>query len=207
MNPILKKLHLQEKRFVTAEEIKEYCSAYNLNYYTTIRNLTSRKYLLRIFRGIFYVKSFEELKLGKMEYSHLELISKGLESKGIDDWYFGLYTALKLSNITHEYFPIDYIINDKIFRQKPIDVGGYKFKFIKLKESLVKFGLIENRYKYSDHEKTILDFMYVWKYNGVPKEKILIDISDYAENISIDKIERYALHYPKTIKVMVEELI
>jgi len=31
MNPILKKLHLQEKRFVTAEELKEYCSAYNLN--------------------------------------------------------------------------------------------------------------------------------------------------------------------------------
>jgi len=153
------------------------------------------------------VKSFEELKLGKTEYSHLELISKGLELKGVNNWYFGLYTALKLNNITHEHFPMDYIVNDKIFRQNPITVGGYKFKFIKLKENILKFGIIKNRYRYSDPEKTILDFMYIWRYNGIPKEKILMDISDYTDNLSTDKIEGYAIYYPKTIKAIVEELI
>lgn len=207
MNLVLKKLHLDEKRFATAEEVKEICSAHNLSYYNTIRNLTSRGYLLRILKGIFYVKSFEEMKLGKMEYSHLELISKGLKLKGIDDWYFGLYTALRLNNITHEHFPIDYILNDRIFRQKPISVGGYAFKFTKIKKDLLTFGVTENKYRYSNHEKTILDFIYLWRYNGRPKEKILVDLADYAEDVSTRRIRDYSLHYPKTVRVTLEGLV
>ena len=207
MNKVLKRLHLMENKFVTSKEIKKYCEEYKLDYYNTIRNLTSRRYLLRIFKGIFYVKSFEELKMGKLDYSHLELISEGLRLKGVDNWYFGLYTALKLNNATHEHFPVEYIINDKIFRHESINIAGYKFKFIKLKESLLKFGIAENRYRYSDLEKTILDFMYIWRYNSKPKEKILMDVSDYADSISVNKIRKYSIHYPKTIKKMVEELI
>jgi hypothetical protein len=26
-------------------------------------------------------------------------------------------------------------------------------------------------------EKTILDFIYIWRYNGVPREKIILDVS------------------------------
>jgi len=74
-------LHLEGHEFVTSDEIKKFCTSYKLDYYNTIRYLTSKGYLLRIFKGIFYIKSFDEFKLGKIKYSHLELVSKGMELK------------------------------------------------------------------------------------------------------------------------------
>lgn len=64
-----------------------------LNYKIAIRHLVSRGYLIRIFKGIFYIKYLDEVKLDKSKYSNLELVAKGLELKGVKKWYFGLYTA------------------------------------------------------------------------------------------------------------------
>lgn len=207
MNAVLKKIHIDGKEFITSDEIKTFCSSYKYDYYNTIRYLTFKGYLLRIFKGIFYVKSFDEFKLNKIKYSHLELVSKGMELKGITKWYFGLYTALKLNNVTHEYYTLDYIVNDKLFRSKPINIAGYKFKFLKLKKELLGFGINKNRYRYSDIEKTVLDFIYIWKYNSVPTEKILIDIEDYTDNISSKKILMYSKFYPKTVNNLLREII
>jgi len=207
MNAVLKKLHLKNKEFIKADEIKRYCQDFRLDYFNTIRNLTAREYLLRIFKGIFYVKSFDEVKMGNMKYSHLELVSKGMELKGIVNWYFGLYTALKLNNITHEHFTVDYVVNDTIFRSKPINIVGYKFRIIKLKNSLFDFGINMNKHRYSDLEKTILDLIYIWRYGSIPEEKIVIDIEDYIENISKNKIKKYYVHYPSTVKKILEKII
>ena len=207
MNKVLKKIHLMEKKFVKSDEIKVYCEEYEIDYYNTIRNLLSRGYLVRIFKGIFYVKDFDEIKLGKLNFSHLELLSKGMELKGIKNWYFGLYTALRLNNVTHEHFFIEYVVNDKIFRYKPIEIIGYKIKFIKLKERLTSFGIVKNNYRFSDLEKTILDMIYIWRYNGKNREKIIIDISEYVKNVSAEKIREYLPYYPKTVVSIVEELI
>ena len=109
--------------------------------------------MIRIFRGIFYVKSLDEIKLGKNKYSHIDLVAKGLALKSVKNWYFGLYTALKLNNMKHEHFTIDYVVNDKILRIKPITIAGYKFKFVKLKSALFSFGIIGKNLKYSDPKK------------------------------------------------------
>ena len=145
--------------------------------------------------------------MGNMKYSHLELVSKGMELKGIVNWYFGLYTALKLNNITHEHFTVDYVVNDTIFRSKPINIVGYKFRIIKLKNSLFDFGINMNKHRYSDLEKTILDLIYIWRYGSIPEEKIVIDIEDYIENISKNKIKKYYVHYPSTVKKILEKII
>ena len=207
MNKVLRRIHLLNKRFITSEEIKVYCKEYGMDYYNTVRNLLLKGYLLRIFKGIFYVKDFNEVKLNRLNLSHLELTAKGMELKGIRNWYFGLYTALKLNNITHEHFTMDYVINDKIFRYKPIEIAGYKIKFIKLKKELTDFGVIENKYRFSDPEKTILDMIYIWRYNGKPRERIIMDLSEYAKNLSNKKIRKYLHHYPKTVENIIEELI
>ncbi len=204
---LLKKLYLSGKEFVTDEDIKNLCEVLNLDYKNTVNYLLRRGYLLRIFRGIFYLKSLDEIKFGKSKYSHLELVSKGLELKKVKNWYFALYTALKLNNLTHEHFTVEYVINDKIFRQKSIEVAGYKFKFIKLKPDLFKFGIIKNSIKYSDPEKTILDFIYVWRYNGIPEEKIIMDISDYTIGLSRNKIMEYAENYPKTVMKIAKKVV
>ncbi len=206
-NFLLKKLKIDGKEFITSEELKRYCKSIGLNYEITIRHLIPRGYLTRIFKGIFYVKSLDEAKLGKSKYSNLELVAKGLELKGIKNWYFGLYTALKFNNMTHESFSVDYVVNDKLLRSKPISIAGYKYRFVKLAPKLLTFGIIEDNLKHSDAEKTILDFIYTWRYNGVPAEKIILDVSEWAENLSSEKIRKYAANYPKTVREIADMVI
>jgi predicted transcriptional regulator of viral defense system len=206
-NLLLKKLAIDKKEFATSEELKRYCKAMDLSYEITIRHLVSRGHLIRIFKGIFYIKTPEETKFNKSKYSHLELVAKGLELKGVKNWYFGLYTALKFNNLTHESFAIDYVVNDKLLRSKPINIAGYKFKFVKLTPKLTEFGIVENNLKYSDPEKTILDFIYTWRYNGVPKEKIVLDVSEWAKDISKEKTRKYAFNYPKTVQEIADMVI
>jgi len=180
-----------------------------LDYKTVIRYFIAQGYMTRIFRGIFYVKTFDEMKLGRSKYNHLELVAKGLELKNVRNWYFGLHTALKLNNMTHEYFAVEDVINDTLFRAKPINIAGYKFKFTKLSPSMVGFGINkkDEMIRYSDPEKTVLDFIYIWRYNGVPKDKIVLDISEWAKQGSKEKLMSYAKKYPKTVTEIVERVI
>lgn len=205
---LLKKLRLEKKEIVTSEELKVYCKQLKLDYDSAIDHFVTRGHLIRIFRGIFYVKSLDELKLGKTKYNHLELVTKGLETKGVNNWYFGLYTALKLNNMTQEYFSIDYVVNDKILRVNPMKISGHRFRFIKLKPLLFRFGVSSKEsIRYSDPEKTILDFIYMWRYNGVPKDRIIADVSEWSTNLSIGKFIQYAENYPKTVQAIAKEIV
>ena len=201
MSLLRRKLWMDKKEFVTAEELKHYCKPMKLNYEMVVRYFGMRGYLVRIFRGIFYVKSLEEAKLGRSRYNHLELVARGLELKKVGNWYFGLHTALKLNNMTHETFTVEDVINDKLFRANPFTIAGYRFKFSRLSPALLSFGIkkAENGVRYSDPEKTILDFIYLWRYNGIPEEKIAADVSGWAKGISKEKLRAYAKKYPKTV--------
>ena len=84
---------------------------------------------------------------------------------------------------------------------------GYKFKFVKLAPDLLDFGITVNHLRYSDIEKTILDFIYTWRYNGVPRNKIILDVEDWAKNISKSKITKYSERYPKTVREIVGEVV
>ncbi len=209
MSVLLKKLLIENKEFVTSKELELYCKSMKLDYTAVIRYFIAQGYLTRIFRGIFYVKTLEELKLGRSKYSHLELVAKGLELKNVRKWYFGLHTALKLNNMTHEYFAVEDVINDTLFRANPINIAGYKFKFTRISPLLVSFGI--NRkdeiIRYSDPEKTVLDFIYIWRYNGVPNDRIVLDISEWAKLGSKEKLMSYAKKYPKTVSEIVERVV
>lgn len=206
-NVLLRKLHLEGKEFATAEEIKEYCRPLKIDPRYAINYFLSRKYMTRILRGVFYVRSPEEIKLGRSKYSHLELVSRGLEARGVKNWYFALYTALKLNNMTHEHFSVDYVISDSIFRAKPIGIAGHKFRFLRLKPSLTTFGIEGEGLKRSDPEKTILDMIYVSRYNGVPEDKIAMDVSEYSKALSGKKISGYANMYPKSVRKIAERVM
>jgi hypothetical protein len=161
----------------------------------------------RIFKGIFYVKSLDEVKLGRSKYNYLELVAKGLELKGVKNWYFGLYTALKLNNMTHEHFTIDYVINDKIFRAKPIKIAGYNFRFVKLKSALFNFGIIQDDLRYSDPEKTILDFSYIFRYKGISEERAIVDVAEWASDLSKARINEYSKNYPRTVQKITSKVM
>ncbi|MBU4201811.1 MAG: hypothetical protein L6243_06005 [Candidatus Altiarchaeales archaeon] len=197
---ILKRMWLENRRFVDSDSLRAMCRELEANYESALRYLLVRKYLVRVFRGIFYVKSPEEVKLGTVEMSHLEMVAKGLKLKGVEKWYFGLHTALRLNNLTHEYFTVDSVINDTIFRANEMKIAGHGFRFVKIKPSLI-FGVIErDGIRYSDAEKTILDFLYLGRCRGRP----LLDVSELMEKVSKRKLREYARRYPKTMRDMIE---
>ncbi len=202
---ILRKLYLEKKEFVKSDYIKENCRKASIKYDNLMRHLIPRGYLVRIFKGIFYVKTPEEVRLKSIKYDPLRLVSKGMELKGVKNWYFGLTTALKLNNLTHEYFNVHEVINDKLLRTKPMDIAGAKFRFVKVKPSLFNFGIIDEDLRYSDPEKTILDFIYLWNYRGLPEKRTLTEISEYSPKLSENKLKSYLPHYPNTVKNTIEK--
>jgi predicted transcriptional regulator of viral defense system len=201
MSLLLRKLRMENKEFVTSMELKAYCRSMELDYATVVRYFSSRGYIVRVFRGIFYVKSVEEFELGRAKYSHLQLVSKGLELKKVHKWYFGFHTALKLNNMTHEHFAVEDVVSDSLFRANPVTIAGHKFRFVKLSSSVIGFGVRElgNGIPCSDPEKTVLDFIYVWRYNGIPEDKIFADVREWARYTSGQKLRRYSRKYPKTV--------
>jgi hypothetical protein len=107
--------------------------------------------------------------------------------------------------MTHEYFTIDEVVSDSIFRANPVNIGGYKFRFIKLSPSLLEFGINrEKLLRYSDPEKTILDFVYLSRQGSKPFDKIAMDVKDWIKNISKNKLYKYVTKYPKTVAKIIE---
>ncbi len=204
---ILKKMYVEGRDFITSGDIERYCTSMKLNYDSMIRYLLSRKYLIRIFKGIFYLRTPEEVSLGRDKYSYLELVARGLEMKGVKKWYFALSTALKLNNMTHEHFATDYVINDRIYSAKPVKIAGREFRFVKTKPMLLGFGITGDKIRHSDPEKTLLDLIYFRRYNGVPEDKIIMDVSEYSDSASRKKLAAYAKNYPKPVRAISEKVM
>ncbi len=161
--------------------------------------LGEQKHLQRILRGIFHVISYAR---GDVGYSHLELAAKGLGIRNIKNWYCGLHTALKLNNMTRETFVIDDIIRASILRQNPMMIADHKFRFIKISKKSMHLGIKKHGMINSpDPEKTILDFVYLGKYNGKSNKRIIADIAGRSEKISHDTMRKYSEFYLKTARV------
>lgn len=192
---IIAKLEMDEKKFVDSSLLKEYCKTLKIDYLTTIKYLLNNRYLYRILRGVFYKPSIEERKLKRIDVNLLKAISEALKMKGVKNWYFGLDTALKLNNLTHEFFAMDFVVSDRIFRAKPITILGNKVRFVKLKRDLIGFGIIKKDIPYSDTEKTVLDMVYLLRYEGLNDSEINLKIGDLLKVSSVDKMRKYSKEY------------
>ncbi len=69
------------------------------------------------------------------------MISKALKIKGVKHWYFGLETALKINNMTHEYFTMNFVITDSYRTTKIINILDTKFQFLKWSQKHFTFGI------------------------------------------------------------------
>ena len=202
---LMHRLKVRDREFVTADEIKEFCKISGFEYNNVVKYLEEQKYLQRIFRGIFHVIPYAR---DNVRYNHLELVAKGLELKNVKNWYCGLHTALKLNNMTHETFVIDDIISDSIFRQNPMRIADHKFRFIKISKKLMHFGIRKHgMINFSDPEKTILDFVYLGKYNGKSNKRIIADVADWSDKVSHNTMRKYSKFYPKTTREVVYEVL
>ncbi len=188
---------------VKREEIEKICDKFKENAEKKINFMISYGYLVRILRGLYYVKTLDEFKF-KKSLDTLKLISLGMEKLELE-WYFGLHTALRLNGVTHEYSAVIFVLNNIIYRPKAIDINGEDVKFIKVKNELFGFGITEkNVIKFSDIEKTLLDIIYISRYRSVPEEKLLSMVEEYKEKIGRGKIVEYLKFYPKSVGKVVE---
>lgn len=201
MKLLMRKLYLRKSKFIARDELEAFCREIKIDYNMAVKYLLYYGYLTRILRGIFYVRSIEERKLGKTDINYLEAIKEALRIKGITNWYFGLETALKLNNLTHEYFAVDTVISDAIFRAKPIGIMGHKIAFIKLKPELLGFGITKGALPYSDAEKTLLDFVYLKR-----RGRVKVIPPELISSCSKNKVIAYARHYGNTVKKEAEEI-
>jgi len=208
MHRVLKKIKQDNKEFVSSEELQDYSKDLYFDYRTISDYLLTRGYLLNILDNIYYVKTEEEILQNKLKYSILELVAKGLNIKKVKNWYFGLYTALNINNVEYEHDnEFVYLINDQILKANPTKILGENFRFLTFKNVLFKFGIINNKIKYSDHEKTILDLIYLWQYNHMNDSRILIETSKLIKGISKEKIIEYSQYYPESNRKILKKAL
>ena len=203
---LARKIEESGGKYVTREELKGYCKELGLDYLPVVKYLTHYRYLLRVLRGVFYARTIEERKTGKLGVNHLEAIRDTLKLKGVSNWYFGLETAVNLNNITHEYYSTVTVVSDSIARPRSFEILGHKVRFIKISPKLFGFGVTEKNVPYSDPEKTLLDTVYLGRYNGLKESEIMDAATDFLEYCSKDKLISYSKKYPKTVRKIVEAL-
>lgn len=184
---------------LTRKEFDSLASKYHFDTEVLRRVMLNKGYLITIFRGVYYLKSYEEKKFHSLHYSAYELLSLGLEKKNVT-WYFGLHTALKFLHLTHEVFPVHIVINTRFNRTKPMTIAGSRFFFVKLKPSLffdIKKVKTNNNIAlfYSRLEKTLLDMIYLKK---------SVHLKEYTFNRSL--FLRRSKSYNRVVKKRIEEM-
>ena len=203
---LVKKIHFLGERYLATEEIRSACKDVGAEYLPGIKYLISNNHLIRILKGFFYVESIEERSIGVSGANFFEALAKALEHKSAK-WYFGFDTAIRLNNLTHEYFPIDYVVSDRIFRSKPVKILGHRVKFIKLKKDLFGFGVKHDKgVSYSDIEKTILDILHVRKHKGVDEAIIKNEINELIKHANKKRLHEYAEHYSLSVRDFVRRM-
>ena len=204
---IWKKLNLDGREFVGSEALHGMCRDAGKGYDDAVAYLLRKGYLVRVFRGTFYVRGPDELDLGRVRYDPLGLVARGLAFRGIGDWYFGLETALKLNGMTYEYFAREYVISATFRRTKPVAILDREFEFLRWKRAVVGFGVVaKGPMRYSDREKTLLDMAYLRLYHGMSHGAVVRVVSEYADAVSKGKLKEYAASYPRSVRDVAEGL-
>lgn len=195
------RLRLHDIRFIGREEVERIAFDGRPEPNATMNYLLKQGYLKRISRGFFYVPTLDEIKLGGWKYSSREFITKSVEHKGTNDWYFGLQSALKLNLMTHEHFNTEFVISDRVRTTKAVDIISTPVRFYRWSSKLFVPGSIKRKrspngilIKYSDPEKTVLDLCH-WRYTN-DMDNIDGPLREYGEQCDAIKLDSYLSRFP-----------
>ncbi len=155
-----------------------------------IEKLQKKKNLVSIKRGIYMVVPFRAIDK-KWALEECKIINYLLKQ----DYYIGLYNAFNLHGFTEQIPNKMFVFNTKYSEDKKI--LHYNFKFFKVKKDKL-FGITQDKYPYSDKERTIIDAFEYPEYLGG-----LIEVIDRVKDVKFDKekLIDYAVRY-NSIKVM-----
>lgn len=205
---IWKRLLIENRKIVTTCEIEQLAKELGKDKKRSLYYLLEEGYITRILRGIFYVKSIEERQKDTLNTSIYTLIAEALEKKDVKKWYFGLETALKLNNMTHEYFTIEYVITDSFRTTKIITILETSFQFFKRSEKYFHKGIIEkNGLHYSNPEKTVLDLSYQRFLDTKNSELMILPLKEYQKKIDLKKTKDLLSVYPISFQKKLENAL
>ncbi len=173
-----------------------------------INYLVKKEDIVKIFADFYYVKNKNELEAQdfKEKHSLIDLVSKLLKLLNIGEWYFGLHTALRFHGISLKENPAECLICSRMpFNGKKIEVLEKKLQVFIFKPELIDFYITKNGIKFSDLEKTFLDFLYLWKLNNIPDHKLFRVLGKYRDRISEEKIKEHSKNYPLDIQKILNE--
>ncbi len=205
---IWKRLIIQDKKIVASDEIKNLAKELGKDGRRSLYYLQEEGYITRILRGIFYIKSIPEREQNTYDKSIYELVALALEKKGVTNWYFGLETALKMNNLTHEYFTIDYVLTDSYRTTKVIKIMDTRFQFLKRSKNYFKEGLIKKNFlRYSNPEKTVLDIAYQRYLNSKNPDLYTLPIKEYKQKIDFEKVKDFLSMYPPSFQKKMEKVL
>ena len=194
------------REVLTSRDIVEMADKVGIRPENAARHLRREGYLVPLFRGFYYVRTPEEVRLHTARHGPLELFALAARAKKIGEWYFGLDTALRLNGLTHEDRREETVVSRSFLRVHGISLGARRFVIHKWGPDLFGFGL-ERRgnFRFSNREKTVLDLAYAdyWKARRgrSPRE----GWREYLPSVDSTTLHRYLPHYPKEIRRMVEE--
>ncbi len=191
---------------ITRKELSEIALTLGITDFDEWREyLLKRGYLIKGISGIYYVKTPGERLIGTA--STFKIVSTVME-KLTENWYFGLYTALRLNGLTQEYYSTIYVINSKLTRSRPVKINGTPVMFVRMKEPLFKLGIERVgglELKTSDPEKTLLDFLYLSRYGTVSRETAERVFRTYLPQTDRRKLLSYVQVYPLSLRKEVEQ--
>ena len=208
LNKLLEYFWENKKDIVTMEDLANIARDLYFNYKNIINYLIKKKEIIRIYGDLYYIKKIDEINTEGFyrESQALKLISKAFEYENDNKWYFGLHTALRFHDISLKNHPNDYILaSRKFFQKRKIILMGKNINVLVFNAKFFNFGIIKNGIKYSDLEKTFLDFIYLWKLKEIPNLKIKLILEKYREKLSQKKMMHYIEYYSSEVKQVIEE--
>jgi len=155
-----------------------------------IEKLQKKKRLVSIKRGVYMIIPFRSIdkKWALDDYRIIDYLLK-------EDYYIGLYNAFNLHGFTEQIPNKLFVFNTKYSADKQI--LHYNIKLFKVKKNKI-FGIIKNKYPYSDKERTIIDALEYPEYIAG-----LSEVIDRIKNVKFDKekLINYTITY-NSIKIM-----
>ncbi|MDG6220352.1 MAG: hypothetical protein QCI38_02755 [Candidatus Thermoplasmatota archaeon] len=202
---VWKKLLIDGRRMASSEEVRSLAREIGKNEWRSVKYLQEHGYLVRILRGIFYVRSPDEIERGMYDASIFEMVSMALDMKRVKRWYYGMETALKLNYMTHEYYNIEYVITDSYRTTKDIRILDTYFRFISRDPRFFGYGILEEKnYQYSDPEKTVLDLIHTRYMKTKEIAHYLSPLLEHKEKLDMHKFQKYLKNYSLSFQAAVE---
>jgi len=189
---IMSILEYKKIEIITREELIEIIKKFTKikNIQAMIEKLQKKKRLVPIKKGVYMVVPLRAIDK-KFSLDNYQLVDYLLK----EDYYVGLYNAFNLHGFTEQVPAKMFVFNTKYSADK--NILHYKYKFFKIKKDKL-FGIIKEKYPYSDKERTIIDVLEYPEYLGG-----LSEVMDRIKQVKYNKsrLIDYAIKY-NSIKII-----